>query len=412
MEITTTKINLAYKFKLMPTYSQQQVFSSWVGSCRFVYNLGLEHRISSWEWYKKSVNYYDQANELREMKKSEGFEWLKETPAQLLQQAFKDLDKAFKSFWGSGFGFPKFKKKGQNESFRFPDPKQFEIVKVSKKKAIVRLPKIGKVQFRLSQNIEGKIKNATIKKESDGWYISFCVEKEIEIKPNENPSIGIDRGVSQTLALSDESGYSREELELPKSCSFLRDRIKVLQKRLRLKKKFSKGWHSLQSEIRKLHTKIAGIRRDFLHKISTKLVKNHGLVTLEDLKIKNMSKSAKGNAEEYGKNVKAKSGLNREILFQGWGVFANMLKYKCYWNGSEFELVNPRMTSRRCSQCLFESKDNRKGKVFLCLSCGHKEDADVNASKNIDRAGRARRACGDAPIGVICEAGTSSSAWS
>ena len=178
----------------------------------------------------KSVNYYDQANELKEMKKSEGFEWLKETPAQLLQQAFKDLDKAFKSFWGSGFGFPKFKKKGQNESFRFPDPKQFEIVKVSKKKAIVRLPKIGKVQFRLSQNIKGKIKNATIKKESDGWYISFCVEKEIEIKPNENPSIGIDRGVSQTLALSDESGYSREELELPKSCSFLRDRIKVLQK--------------------------------------------------------------------------------------------------------------------------------------------------------------------------------------
>ena len=98
MEITTTKINLAYRFKLMPTYSQQQVFSSWVGSCRFVYNLGLEHRISSWEWYKKSVNYYDQANELKEMKKSEGFEWLKETPAQLLQQAFKDLDKAFKSF--------------------------------------------------------------------------------------------------------------------------------------------------------------------------------------------------------------------------------------------------------------------------------------------------------------------------
>ena len=135
-------------------------------------------------------------------------------------------------------------------------------------------------------------------------------------------------------------------------------------------------------------------------------------MTLEDLKIKNMSKSAKGNAEEYGKNVKAKSGLNREILFQGWGVFANMLKYKCYWNGSEFELVNPRMTSRRCSQCLFESKDNRKGKVFLCLSCGHKEDADVNASKNIDRAGRARRACGDAPIGVICEAGTSSLALS
>lgn len=412
MEITTTKINLAYKFKLMPTLTQQQTFASWAGSCRFVYNLGLEHRIASWEWYKKSVNYYDQANNLKEMKKVEGFEWLKDVPAQLLQQSFKDLDRAFKSFWNSGFGFPKFKAKGMSDSFRFPDPKQFEVDQVSKKKAIVRLPKIGKVKFRLSQSVEGKIKNATVKKEADGWYISFCTEKEVEIKPNEKASTGIDRGISQTLALSDESRYSRDELELPKSCGFLRDRIKVLQKRLRLKKKFSKGWYSLQNEIRKLHTKIARIRRDFLHKISTKLAKNHGLVTLEDLKIKNMSKSAKGDAENHGKNVKAKSGLNREILFQGWGIFAEMLKYKCHWNGSKFELVNPKMTSRRCSQCLFESKDNRKGKVFLCLSCGHKEDADVNASKNINRAGLARRACGDAPIGVICEAGTSSLALS
>ena len=407
-----SKINLAYKFKLQPTKFQEEKFNAWAGSCRFVYNLGLEHRISSWEWYKKSVNYYDQANELKEMKKVEGFEWLKEAPSHILQQAFKDLDKAFKSFWRSGFGFPKFKKRGLEESFRFPDPKQFQIKKVSKKKGVVKLPKIGEVKFRWSQDILGKIKNATIKKETDGWYISFCAEKELEIKPNESPSIGIDRGISQTLALSDESGYLRQDLELPKSCGKLRDRIKVLQKRLRLKKKCSKSWYSLQNEIRKLHTKIARIRRDFLHKISTKLAKNHGLVTLEDLKIKNMSKSAKGDAEEHGRNVKAKAGLNREILFQGWGIFAEMLKYKCQWNGSEFELVNPRMTSRRCSQCLFESKDNRKGKVFLCLSCGYKEDADVNAAKNINMAGRAQRACGDAPVGVVCEAGTSSLALS
>ena len=96
MEKTLTKINLVYKFKLMPSFSQQQAFASWAGSCRFVYNLGLEHRIANWHWDKRSVNYYDQASELKELKKTQGVEWLKETPAQLLQQAFQDLGKAFK----------------------------------------------------------------------------------------------------------------------------------------------------------------------------------------------------------------------------------------------------------------------------------------------------------------------------
>jgi putative transposase len=410
METSRVKINLAYKFKLIPTHSQQQTFSSWAGSCRFTYNLGLEHRIFSWEQYRKSVNYYDQANQLKEMKKTEGFEWLKETPAQLLQQSFKDLDKAFKSFWKSSFGFPKYKKKGLGESFRFPDPKQFSIEQVSKKRAFVKLPKIGKIKFRLSQQVDGLIKNATVRKESDGWYISFCCEKELNIKSNENSSIGIDRGISQTIALSDESNFSISELELPKSCIKLREQIKFFQRKLRLKVKFSKNWQKLQRKIRKLHSKISRIRRDFLHKTSTKLSKNHGLVTLENLKIKNMSKSAKGNAESHGRNVKAKSGLNREILFQGWGLFAAMLEYKTFWNGGSFELVNPKMTSRRCSECLFESKDNRKGKLFLCLSCGHKEDADINAAKNINRAGQAQRDCGAIAVKRGYEAITSSCA--
>lgn len=407
MEMATKTINQAYKFKLLPTVDQQNTFDSWAGSCRFVYNLCLEHRISFWSWYRKSINYFDQANQLKDIKRVEGFEWLNETPAQLFQQTLKDLDKAFKRFWCSGFGFPKFKKKGFEESFRFPDAKQFAIEKISKKKAFVKLPKIGRVKLRLSQPVVGTVKNATVRRESDGWYISFCVEKLMSSQANTKPSIGIDRGISQTLALSDESKYTRDELELPKTCAVLRERIGVLQKRLRLKKKSSKSWHRLQSDIRKLHTKIARIRRDFLHKISTKLSKNHGLVSLEDLKIKNMSKSAKGTVEEPGKQVSAKSGLNREILFQGWGQFAEMLKYKCEWNGSHFELVNPRMTSHRCSQCFFESKENRRGKQFLCLNCGHTEDADVNASRNIDRAGRAQRACGDVPIGAVSEAGTS-----
>ncbi|MCB9061612.1 MAG: transposase [Halobacteriovoraceae bacterium] len=401
------KINLAYKFKLNPSESQIEIFSSWAGTCRFLYNLCLEHRILSWTQYRSSINYYDQANELKDLKSCEGFEWIKDSPAQILQQSLKDLDKAFKSFWRSGFGFPKYKKKGIGDSFRFPDAKQFSVRKVTRKKAFVKLPKIGEVAFRLSRKIEGKIKNATIKKEVDGWYIAFCSEKHLEIPYNNLPTVGIDRGISETLVLSSRDDCLRNlKFTLPKNCHILRERIKVLQKRLRLKKKFSQSWKKVNNKIRKLHSKIASIRHDFLHKASSYIAKNHSYVTLEDLKIKNMSKSAKGTLETPGKNVAAKSGLNREILFQGWGIFALQLSYKCEWNGGHLELVNPKFTSTRCSECLYNNKMNRKNKHFECLNCGHKEDADLNAAKNINRVGRTQRDCGGVGIGQTVEAVT------
>ena len=177
-----------------------------------------------------------------------------------------------------------------------------------------------------------------------------------------------------------------------------------------LKKKFSLNWKKLQQKIRKLHSKISRIRHDFLHKASTYVAKNHSYVSLEDLRIKNLSASAKGNLENPGKSVKAKSGLNREILFQGWGIFAIQLKYKTEWNGGYLELVNPKFTSTRCSECLYNDKNNRKVKKFKCLNCGHEEDADKNASKNINREGRSRRDRGDVAVGRIFEAVTSSCA--
>ena len=404
------KVNLAYKFKLLPDHSQEKTFLQWSSTCRFLYNLGLEHRILHWSQYRKSPNYFDQANELKELKRVEGFEWLKAPPAQLLQQALKDLNRSFLSFWQSGFGFPKYRKKGVHESFRFPDPKQFFIEKLTKRKGAIKLPKLGKVHFLMSRKVVGEINNATIRKEGGSWYLCLnCTKERGEQKPSKS-SVGIDRGISQTIALSDMSGFEIDELTLPSITYEIRERIKILQKRLRLKKKFSKKWQQLQRKIQKLHSKIARIRTDFLHKISTRLAKRHGHIVLEDLKIKNMSKSAKGTLENSGNHVKAKSGLNREILFQGWGLFAQLLSYKTDWRGGVLELVNPRNTSIRCSQCLYESKENRKGKNFCCKKCGHTEDADDNAAKNINRAGRAHRDCGDVETVPINEAITSSCA--
>lgn len=399
-------INKNYKFKLITKPSQEEVFDSWFGTCRFLYNLALEHRILHWNQWKSNQNYYDQANQLKDMKKVEGFEWIGEAPSQVLQQSLKDLDKAFRSFWRSGFGFPKWKKKSGNQSIRFPDAKSISVRRVSKRKAFVKLPKIGEVGFRLSRPILGKIKNCTVKKETDGLYITFCTEQELSHKKeNENRTpIGIDRGITETIVTS-----KGQVFKLPNQCKKHHERIKILQKRLRKQKKFSNNWKKSQEKIRKLHTKIARARLDFLHKTSTELVKKHDYIKLEDLKIKNMTKSAKGTIQNPGKNVASKSGLNREILLQGWGIFAKQLAYKTTWNHGHLELVNPRFTSQRCSKCGYRDPRNRKGKTFGCLNCGHKEDADLNAAKNIknSRAGLARCACGDANNGLIDEARTS-----
>jgi len=340
------------------------------------------------------------------MKVVEGFEWLKDPPAQLLQQCLKDLDRAFKNFF-KGSGFPKFKRRGQRDSFRFPEPKQFSIEKITNKFCYVKLPKIGKVKFRKTRDIEGRIRNATISRDGKYWYISFNCETEKKIPQNIGSAIGIDRGVAKTLALSNEKTYT-----LPEKIKELEKRISVFQNRLRLKKKFTENWKKIIRNIVKLHQKIARIRHNWLHKISTNIAKNHSYVVLEDLKTKNLSKSAKGTVENPGKNVAAKSGLNRSILRQGWHKLEVFLSYKCEWYGSYLDLVSPHFTSQECSQCNHISKENRKSQEeFCCQHCGHKENADINSAKVILTRGRRGSACGDVEVAPICEAGTTNYAF-
>ncbi|MDJ0535921.1 MAG: transposase, partial [Xenococcaceae cyanobacterium MO_207.B15] len=168
------------------------------------------------------------------------------------------------------------------------------------------------------------------------------------------------------------------------------------------KEKFSNKWKKLKSKITKLHIRIANIRNDYLHKISSELSKNHAIVILEDLKIVNMSKSAKGTVENPGKNVKQKSGLNRAILDQSWGEFIRQLEYKLTWSGGQLIQVNPRNTSRKCPKCNYISAENRKTQaVFKCQnsSCNYTENADFVGSINIREAGLALIAPGEDPLG-------------
>ena len=178
----------------------------------------------------------------------------------------------------------------------------------------------------------------------------------------------------------------------------LKAKLAKLQKKLAKKEKFSNRWRRLKSQITKLHIRIANTRKDYLHKLSRKLSKNHAIVILEDLKINNMSKSAKGDVENPGKNVKQKSGLNRAILDQGWGEFLGQLEYKLTWNGGQLVRVNHRNTSRKCPKCGYISAENRKTQATFCCQqkdCQYTANADYVGSLNIREAGLALLGLGE-----------------
>lgn len=315
--------------------------------------------------------------------------WLCQVPSQTLQQVNKDLDQAFLNFY-RGFGYPKFKKKGINDSFRIPQNINLE-KKLSKKIGQVNLPKFGKVKFISTRAIEGKIKHVTITKEADKWFISFnCeIEKEVSLKGIDS-AIGIDRGIVIFAKCSDNSEI-KAIAPLKKNIN----KIKKLQRKLKKKKKFSSNWKKAIKKLQKSYRYIKNKRKDYLHKVTTQLSKKHGLIVLENLKISKMSKSAKGTIEKPGKNVKAKSGLNRSILDQGWHMFQTYLEYKMKYSGGQVIYVDPKNTSLKCNRCKKIAKENRKSQSkFECIYCGYKANADLNASINILAEGLLVLACG------------------
>ena len=248
------------------------------------------------------------------------------------------------------------------------------------------LPKVGWVGFFKSRDITGAIKNTTVSKKGEHWFMSIQTEIE-SVKPvhSAKSAIGVDLGVKKLATLSDGRVY-----EAKNSFRKRQGRLSKLQQRLSKKNKGSSNFKKLKKRINRLHRKIANVREDYLHQVSTDISKNHALVVLEDLKVANMSKSASGTLEEPGKMVAAKSGLNRSILDQGWHRFKNMLSYKLDHLGGELLLVDARYTSQKCSSCGHIEKDNRMSQSqFACLQCGFKENADINAARNILAAGHA-----------------------
>ena len=378
-------IRKGFRYRLKTDGPIENALARFAGSCRFVWNKALALQKERLEGGETCLRYAKLNAALQDWKKETETAWLKETHSQPLQQTLMALDRAIQDAFNktSPKRFPRFKKKGQHDSFRYPQGFKFDGLRVF-------LPKIGWVRFYKSRDLEGVPKNVTVSKRGKHWFVS--VQCEIEIAEPVHPAtsiVGIDMGVRRFATLSDGSYF-----EPLNSFKRLGKELVREQRKLSRKVKFSSNWKKQKARVSRLHIRIADARNDYLHKISTTISKNHAVVVLEDLRVSNMSKSAKGSLDKPGRNVAAKSGLNKAILDQGWYMFRAMLEYKQAWRGGYVVTVDPRNTSRTCPGCGHIAKENRKNERFRCVACGYTGHADHVGALNILAAGQAAAACG------------------
>jgi putative transposase len=379
----------AFKYELQPDGEQKRDMRKFAGSCRFVFNKALALQKENYEAGHKFISYVSMAKQLTEWRNGTETPWLKEAPCHCLQHSLKDLERAYKNFFAKRTNFPRFKRKGNGGSFRYPDSQQIKLDQVGNR---IFLPKLGWVYYRNSRQVVGEICNATVSSRGEKWFVSIQTEREVEKSiTTATSAIGIDMGITRFATMN--NGTHIEPLN---SFKKQQQRLTKYQRRMSCKVKFSSNWKKAKKEVQKVHTKIGNARKDFLHKATTTISKNHALVCIEDLQVRNMSKSAVGTKENPGKNIRQKAGLNRGILDQGWGLFRSQLDYKLGWNGGMLLVVPPHNTSRTCPPCKYISEDNRKTQAqFKCVSCGYKNHADVVGAINILERGHRLLACGE-----------------
>jgi putative transposase len=364
----------AVKVRLYPSNEQCSIIADQIDAARYVYNRSLALRKFAYTKFGIKVGKFDLQKRVVTLKDREKTAWLKKADSQVLQQSISNMDKAYQHFFKGG-GYPKFKSKDHSrQSIQYP-----QRVKIENSK--IYLPKVGWVKCKgLREDVVGKIKTVTVSREANLYHAAILLDDGVNTLPvcTSTEAIGIDVGVS--LVAADSNGGQIKPLDLVRELTKLRLRAQQLSR----KSKGSKNRAKAKSRLAKQNLRIANMRKDFLHKLSLQYAENQGIVVVEDLKIKNMTKSAKGTEEKPGKNVKQKQGLNRSITQQSWGLFFELLEYKVIARGGRFIKVDPQHTSQKCNVCGHVSKENRlKQEKFVCKACGHKDNADVNAAKNI-----------------------------
>lgn len=362
----------AFKFKISPNKSQEELLNKHFGACRFVFNYYLNARKEAYLNNKASISYYDNAGDLTLIKKEAQFSWMKEINAQSLQSSLRNLETAYGKFFRKQTKFPRFKSKYNKQSFTIP-----QSIKVSGDKLFI--PKfISGIKINGFKEIQGKILFATISKSASGLYFaSLTYEVNHEPYSKTGSTIGIDTGIKTLATLSNGKTY-----ENVKSLKTKLKKLKFNQRQLSKKIKGSNSRTKQKEKLARIHEKITNVRKDYLHKVSTEIIKNHDVICVEDLSVKSMMKN----------HVLAQA-LGDVAL----GTFYSMLEYKAEWNDRKFIKIDRFFpSSKMCSGCHYVNQDlTLNDRTWACSKCGIKHDRDLNASINIlNRGKKILNSCG------------------
>ena len=397
------RVRRAYKFLLRPTSKQAAALEACLEDHRQLYNAALEERREAWR-RGVSLSYCPQAGQLPAIRGADPGgqgRW----PAGSQQQTLRRLDKAFRAFCrrvkagGKRPGYPRFKGRGWFDTIEWPAEKNGARWDCVPHPAVTRLYLLGIGHVRVHQHraVKGRVKTVSVKREGNRWYaVLSCDDVPAAPLPATGAVIGIDMGVASFLTTSD-GGH----VPNPRPLAAAAGRLTRAQRSLARKKRGSNRRRKAVTKVAALHAKVRRSRLDHAHKTALALVQDHDVIVHEDLKIANMTRRPEPKPADDGtyqlNGAAAKAGLNRSILDAGWGVFLRVLAGKAESADRIVIATDPRHTSQRCAQCGHVAAGNRVIQaVFRCLSCGHQAHADVNAARNILRAGLARRAAGAA----------------
>jgi putative transposase len=352
---------------------------------RYVWNLCVEQENEYRPGRGKMPRFAERCRQLTEARADNP--WLAAGSVIVQQQAVKDHQHAMASFFNGNCHQPTWRKAGQDEGFRIVNIGPGDVRRLNRSHAVVKVPKAGWVRFRWSRPVPDGVRSFRVTRDRSGrWHVAFAVVPEPVSGPGTGEVVGVDRGVAVSAALS-----TGEMLHCPALTSREGRRLRSAERKLARARRGSGRRDNVKAQVARLKARGADRRKDWAEKASTDLARRFDLIRVEDLQIRNMTRSAKGTAEAPGKNVAAKAGLNRAIHANGWGLLVRRLEDKA---PGRVERVAPAYTSQRCSACGHIARESRESQAaFLCVACGYAVNADVNAARNI-AAGHAVKARG------------------